>query len=749
MSVLPVKSLKEHIFGLAERTPEKPALVSCNQEGETEKVYTYKDLKDEIVKVANWLQHDLGLHKGDVLGLALPNSIELLIVSWSAWATGIITVPLDMRRDTTSQHQYKLKLTKAKVVLANEEVSGLSKLPHAQKSVTWQKDLSHTALVLFTSGTTATPKGVELTLKNLLINAQSITEWFRVTADDRFLVLLPLYHINSTTFSLATLLAGGSIAVVPGYSNTKFWQHLAKTQSTFTSIVPTICYDQLSQADEFSKAKADLTINRIQIGSAPVVPHEAQKFMEQFAISLYQGYGQTETALRVTGVPMDLPRDLYAKLIQDNSIGKPMSWADVQVMDKKGNVLGEGQEGELGVKGPAVMAGYMENPEANKDAFKNSYFLTGDLGYYRLIDGVRYFFLKGRIKEIIIKGGVNISPVSIEARLKEMNENIGEVCVVGLPDARYGEEVAAVICWKNTSKPVSHLEAELKYQLTLPSQILAPFEVPHYIMSVEKSQIPLTPTGKVQRTLLKTLFPANVFQQVNLIASNGEWKFFRLRVSDKSYMKECFDLFNYCWQPLALDWETFLHAVNNGIFIIGVDFQNKVRGFIALLRTSLSATELCKLNYRELTGSLSLSTNQAQGNKIICLAIGVNSYQPQPRPLAGVMPFPTPNEMQEYLNSGLDLVYNFHKKPKAGLAGAQLVALLPNSRPEDTMSLGYNMLMKYPLISEAPTIKPNGNASLSVQLIETAMAFAQKLGIFEVYAFSRPAGAYQYFSSKK
>jgi len=749
MTTLPIESLQGHIFGLAERAPNKPALVSCNQEGETEKIYTYKDLKDEIIKVANWFQNGLGLQKGDVLGLALPNSIELLIVSWSAWAAGIITVPLDMRRDTPSQHQYKLKLTKAKVVLANEEVAGLSKLPRVQKSVAWPKDFSYTALVLFTSGTTATPKGVELTLENLLVNAKSIADWFQITADDRFLVLLPLYHINSITFSLATLLAGASIAVVPGYSNSKFWQHLAKTQSTFTSIVPTICYDQLSQTDEFSKVKANLTINRIQIGSAPVVPHEVQKFMEQFAIPLYQGYGQTETALRVTGVPLDLPKGLYAKLIQENSIGKPMSWADVQVMDTKGNVLGEGQDGELVVKGSAVMQGYIENPEANKDAFKNGYFLTGDLGYWKLIDGVRYFFLKGRIKEIIIKGGVNISPVSIETRLKEMNENIGQVCVVGLPDARYGEEVAAVLCWKNTSRPVSQLEAELKYQLTSPLATLAPFEVPQYIMSVEKSQIPLTPTGKVQRTLLKTLFPLNTFQQANLIASHGEWKFFRLRASDKSYTEECFTLFNYCWQPLALSWETFLHAVNNGVCIIGVDLQNKVQGFIALLRTSLSETELCKLNYRELTGSLSLKTNQAQGNKIVCVAIGVSSYQPQPRPLAGVIAFPTPSEMQEYLNSGLDLVYNFHKKSKGGLPGAELIALLPNSRPEDTMSLGYNMLMKYPLILEAPAIEPNGKASLSVQLIETAMAFAQKLGIFEVYAFSRPAGAYQYFSSKK
>ena len=743
-----ITNLYQHITRLAQEHSQKPALLSCNNEGDIEKIYTFQELQQEIDKVGCWLNQELSLKEGDTLGLALPNSAEFLLISWAAWSTGIITVPLDLRRDTAEQYEYKLNLTNARVKISQQDLPSLSAF-HQVSSPHWVPGVSQTALILFTSGTTAAPKGVELTLENLLINAQGVKDWLEITDQDRFLVLLPLYHVNSTTFCLASLLAGASIAVCPGYSNSQFWQQLAKTQSTFTSIVPTICYDQLSQQEEFSKIKTDLKIHRIQIGSSPVVPHDVKKFMQQFSIPLYQGYGQTETALRVTGIPLDLPKDLSEKLVEENSIGKPMSWADVQTVDTQGNVLGEGKEGELTVKGLAVMKGYLENPEANKDAFKNGYFLTGDLGYWRLINGVRYFILKGRIKEIIIKGGVNLSPVSIESKLNQINENIDQVYVVGLPDPRYGEEVGAVICWKNASKPVSQLEAELKYQLTSLAETLAPFEVPQYIMSVEKSQVPLTPTGKVQRTLLKTLFSLGAFQQVNLIASNGEWRFFRLRASDRSYVKECFTLFNYCWQPLTLSWETFLEVVNNGIFIIGADLQNKALGFIALLRTSLSETELCRLSYRALTDDLSLRTNQPQGNKVICVAIGVSSYQPQPRSPGEVISFPTPSEMQEYLNSGLDLVYNFHKKSKAGLPGAELIALLPNSRPEDTMSLGYNMLMKYPLIPKAPAIEPNENASLSVQLIETAMAFAQKLGIAEVYAFSRPAGAYQYFSSKQ
>src|SRR3989338_5352113 len=281
-----IRSLKDHIFELAETQPSKPALLSCSQEGETEKTYTFLDLKNEIVSAGNWLQKGLGLVKGDVLALALPNSAELLLLSWSAWALGIVTVPLDMKRDTFKDYQYKLELSRARVLVTKEDmfpdaeretlektlkvakVYDQQQTPGVQEVRTsqtpgvqpeagleWESGVSHPALILFTSGTTALPKGVELSLENLLVNAEGIKEWFGIRTEDRFLVLLPLYHINSTTFSLATLLAGASIAAVPGYSNSKFWQQLVKTQATFTSIVPTICYDQLTRKEEFESGK--------------------------------------------------------------------------------------------------------------------------------------------------------------------------------------------------------------------------------------------------------------------------------------------------------------------------------------------------------------------------------------------------------------------------------------------------------------------------------------------------------------
>ncbi|MBI2642153.1 MAG: AMP-binding protein, partial [Candidatus Wildermuthbacteria bacterium] len=586
-------------------------------------------------------------------------------------------------------------------------------------------------------------------LENLLVNAKGIQEWFNITAQDRFLVLLPLYHINSTTFSLATLLAGASIAAVPGYSNSKFWQQLAKTQATFTSIVPTICYDQPARKSEFEENKSQLRVTRIQIGSAPVVPHDSQKFVEQFNIPLYQGYGQTETALRVTGVPLDIEKELYSKLLHENSIGKPMNWAEIEIMDAEGNILKEGQEGELAVKGKAVMKGYMQNEEATDSAFKNGYFLTGDIGYYKVIEGARYFFLKGRSKEIIIKGGVNLSPVAIESKLKEMNKDIDQVYVVGLKDERYGEEVGAVVCWKGSEKTLPELEIQLKYQLTSPSETIVPFEVPKYIKSIKAEELPMTSTGKVQRAVIKATNPQNEFERTALFAKNETHDFLRLTQEDKPLLKEALKLYNFCWQPLALDEKTFLEQVQNGVTMAALGKDRKVEGLITFLRTSKGEEELKRSTYRELTDNLTLKNNETEGDTIVCVSICSTAYVPPSQmPQKGDTSAPTQKEMQEYLESGKDLTYNFHKKPKGGILGAELVSLIEQGRPEDLLSLGYNMLMKYPLLFGNEPVMSDPKASLAVQLIEAAMSVAKLLGVHELYVFSRPAGAFQYFSKQ-
>jgi len=725
--------------------------LASDKEGNLEQKTSAAGLKDNIESIASWLLGQ-GLQEKDSIALGIGNSVHFLQISWAAWSIGVVTVPLDLKRGTIEEHLYKVKVSKAKLIVAQENVfTQQEKLAfgsvrvaemhdidfnNKRQDIPWKKDLSYQALILFTSGTTAHPKGVRLSLQNLIINADSIKEWFKIIPSDRFLVTLPLHHINSTTFCLATLLAGASIAVLPVYSNSKFWQHSALTSCTFTSIVPSICFDQLSRQKEFELYKSKLKLNRIQIGSAPVVTSDVKAFIDMFSIPLYQGYGQTETALRVTGVPLDLDKKLYQDLVEQNSIGKPMKWATVEIMDEKGAILGENKEGELAVAGVAVMKGYLDNKQTG---FRDGYFLTGDIGYYRVMGQNRYFFLKGRGKEIIIKGGVNISPVAVEDKLKKIERSIDQVYVVGIPDRRFGEEIAAIICWKKSGK--ERAKARLKYKLRQGTLQLKPYDTPQFIAQIKPEDLPTTSAGKVQRFVLKTKIAQQELESIYLLCKTSYYSFIQLS-SRSPYIKQAFDMYNYSWHPLTIDMDKFEEMIKYMIVIVAVDTEDKVQGVVCALPSGLSQKQLSSISYADLTDINNTQINKTPSS-FICVAICGTGYKQEPIPT--VKKVPTPHEVESYLQSGQDSVYNFHTKPKGGLEkGAQLIAVLRNARPDDKMSLGYNMLMKYP--KPRIGISINSKATVATQLIEAILLLAYNVGIDTVYAFSRPAGLAKYLS---
>ena len=743
-------NLFDHISSLAQNQPKKIALLETDKEGKIQDAISYKELKDRIEYAAFWLIQN-GLKDKDILALAMPASNDFLILSWACWSSGIITVPLDIKRDTIDQHKFKLDVSCAKLIIAKEGIFNtedklqLSKYKlieikdldykNVDKKILWRSNLNYQALILFTSGTTAHPKGAQLSLENLVVNANGIKHWFKITNKDRFLVVLPLHHINSTSFCLATLLSGGSIVLVPNYSNSKFWQQLAFTSSTFTSIVPSICFDQLGREKEYELVKNKLRINRIQIGSAPVVVSDVKKFMALYNIPIYQGYGQTETSLRVTGVPLDLDKKTYEKLINSNSIGKPMEWAQVKIVDKKGKTLPENKEGELAVKGQAVMKGYLHSTEA----FSNGYFLTGDIGYYKIIKRERYFFLKGRKKEIIIKGGINISPVAIENKLKEFKD-INQVFVIGVPDRRFGEEIAAIICWKDVDIPKA--KAYLKYRLAKGVRSISRYETPKYIATINPSNLPITSTGKIQRSLIKNKISMDALEPINLVAKTNKHKFILL-AKDSLQIKEAFDLYNYSWDPLIISFDKFRELISNTTTIMAIDKDAKIKGLITFMRLDETTSKLSNFTYSKLISLQEKNIVDNNGDSLVCISICGPNYREEPIP--NVKKMPTFQEVKEYLLMGKDGVYNFHAKPKGGFTkGASLIKLLPNARPEDKRSLGYNMLLKYPKIIKEVHI--NENASVAANLIESVMLIARQLGIKNVYAFSRPADAAKYFS---
>ncbi len=735
------KNLYEHLTSLAQQNPKKIALVGTDEKGNIVERLTYQELSRSIEAAAAELK-GLRLVKGDRIALAFRNSPALLIWSWAAWATGIVTVPMDTKRDTPELYEYKINLNKAKVLILERGIQAV-KLPgvrikvHTEftsagdAAITWEKGLSHQALVLFTSGTTGHPKGAMLSLENLLVNADGIRQWLRITAEDTFLVNLPLHHINSTTFCLSTLLAGGSIAIPPNYSNSNFWQQMAKTGATITSIVQSILFDQVSREKEYESAKKNIKLNRIQIGSAPVVTHTVQEFRKKFGIAVYQGYGQTETALRVTGVPMDISEELYEKLVEENSIGSPMPWADLQIADDEGKFLGEKEEGELVVKGPAVMEGYL----GREPAFRDGYFLTGDIGYFVVIDGRKFYYLKGRKKEIIIKGGVNVSPVAVENALKKISPDIDQVHVVSVPDERYGEEAGAVISWKEGIDEEG-AKRRLKSPLLLGTPYLSAYETPKYITSLAGGLLPMTSTGKVQRSVLKSQLPYEKFESIYGLLKTTKLRFSVLH-RDSRWLQASFDLHNKCWEPLTMDRSIYEKQTSRVLTVLAAKPDDSLAGQIALVRTNLSGDELLKKTYAEM---LSPEASDRDGKALVCVSICSADYHPKDIP--SVARVPDVAEVEKYLPN--DPVYKFHQKPKGGGGGAALVGLIPNGRPEDKSSLGYNMLLKYP---EPKNILIDESAPVSSQLIEVVLLLAQDLGLKDVYAYSRPGGLAAYLST--
>ena len=400
------------------------------------------------------------------------------------------------------------------------------------------------ALILYTSGTTALPKGAILTWNSLTANAESIADWLQFTSRDRWLVVMPLHHINSTTFSLTTLLSGGTIILVPKYSKSHFWSTLAKHACTGTSIVPTIAFDQLSETDQFDQHQANLhQLTRIQLGSAPVQPSSVKQFVDRFGIKLVQGYGQTETSLRSTGVPIvtsninrqiaDTPsqdsfsslsnqsdnrstdQDQYSWAVNSNTLGTELKYTNVTILDEKGTELPADVVGEICVRGPIIMQQYLGNSEATTAAFTHNWFHSGDTGYWQNHFGQKYFFLKGRAKEIIKKGGVLISPLAIENALLNHHPDLHQAYVIGFPDQRLGEQIGLI----GVGEPgaVNRLiQASKTGQLTG----LEAYEFPVAGLQLNDEDLPKTSTGKIQRVELRNLYAGKLLEQYRTIASS-------------------------------------------------------------------------------------------------------------------------------------------------------------------------------------------------------------------------------------
>ena len=345
------------------------------------------------------------------------------------------------------------------------------------------------ALLMYTSGTTGQPKGVLLSHRNVLAGARFVSEAHGLDGSDRVLAVLPLYHINAQIVTvLAPLYHGGSLVMPRRFSAAAFWRLAAEHRCTWLNVVPTIIAYLLQHDEGKTGVFGACRLRFCRSASAPLPPTHQRAFEERFAVGVIETMGLTETAAPVFANPLDRSA---------RKLGSPgrAFGNEARVIDPDGGAERRiGVTGEIVVRGENVMAAYYKAPEETDRAFTaDGWFRTGDLGY---CDEDGFFFITGRRKELIIKGGENISPREIDEVLLA-HPLVLEAAAVGVPDPLYGQEIVAGVVMK---------PGEVGDEIDLIDfcrHRLGRFKTPQRIVLLD--ELPKGPSGKVQRLRLSNL----------------------------------------------------------------------------------------------------------------------------------------------------------------------------------------------------------------------------------------------------
>ena len=489
-------TITELVNKFAETTPNKNYLIDADLDLHI----SYAQLKKDILRLGIFFQQN-NIQTRDKVGFMLDNGYASSLLFVAAMYHGVTIVPLNVLAGA-KQIKYTIEHSECKLILASKlyidkfndilkssnvlvvlhEKADDLKISNQKNSNLTVKTLGSDtpAVLIYTSGTTGVPKGVLLSHKNVLAGGKNTVLAHEIKANDVSFCVLPLYHINAEMVSIASALVSNScVVIVSKFSVTNFWHIIEKYKCTWFSVVPTIINYLLN--DNFDASSLNLKNLRFgRSASAPLSPEVHKKFEQVFNIKIIETMGLTETSAQILSNPMDKCKHGSAGIPYGN---------EVKIIDDSGNYLTTGNAGELVIKGDNVLLEYFKNEEATAKAFnKDGYFLTGDLG---IKDKDGFFFITGRKKELIIKGGENISPREIDDTLYKHNAVL-EACTFGIKDENYGEEISACVFLKD------NLSANEEELLALCTADLGEYKTPSKIIFVDEP-LPKGPSGKIQR----------------------------------------------------------------------------------------------------------------------------------------------------------------------------------------------------------------------------------------------------------
>lgn len=464
---------------------------------------TYAETADRCARLAGGLRA-LGLQKGDRVAVVAANCHRYLELYQAVPASGLVLVPLNTRH-TQPELAYALQDSGTRVLVTDREPGGLVDVVERVVQMSEYEDLLGDPVVLgegvheddlaglfYTGGTTGAAKGVMLSHRNLVANTVHGLMAIGLQPDERWLAMAPMFHAAGTFASLATVWLGGTHVVLPAFEPAAALDLLEAERCTATIAVPAML--AALNEEQRRRPRDTSSLRLLTHGAAPVATEVLRRSKELFPTAeLVHLYGATETAPLVTasrheGDLLDLP--------EGRSCGQPIVGVDVRVLDPSGSELPLDEVGEVAVRGPNVMLGYWNKPEATAKALRDGWYLSGDLGR---LDTHGYLYLVDRARDMVVTGGENVYCTEVEEALYR-HPAVLEAAVFGVPDEGWGEAVHAVVVPRSEVGEVT--ADELREHCRA---LIAGYKVPKQI-DVTDEPLPKSGAGKVLKRTLRAPF---------------------------------------------------------------------------------------------------------------------------------------------------------------------------------------------------------------------------------------------------